>query len=712
MMAIIGPNGSGKSNLADAIRWVLGERSTKELRATQSLDVLFAGTAQQRAASRAWVELTFDNEDGRWPLETAEVSLRRELTRSGESAYLLNGEGIRLIELQQLLGEVGIGAKSYAVISQGTVDRYVVATAEERRELFEEACGIKSLQIKVRSSQNMLTRTHQHAREISAMVHELTPQVRVLSRQATRYQERGAIQQAYDRALDAFLASQWHDSQQAQATLTNQRLGLLDTLAAARQRREEAESQLLAEGRESVPVQVIEQELRGATEAYRRELAEYEKVQTARQEIDEALEKLTLEEEQANVALSRARQASVHFDALKGLRATLRACGDLLLAWENRQALSLETVANLRQDIDRILSLTADELPLTAAHDIVKQLEQPLQEVARVRTLREEKARQREHLPTASPPTRDQLEALAKKLEAAGGTSGRRVPEANDLAAAREAELACERELGAATAALEQAGAQAASVEQDILRERGQKWLERLTAGQVEIAGDASETKVQALAHKLAAIGSIDPVIIKEYEEAKLRHENLTRQLADITQTEEDLTAAIARLTQTIAERFATNLATISRSFSEYFTHLFGGGEAHLKESEAGIEIIVQPPGKRPRYLSLLSGGEKSLTALALVLAILEGQQPPFIVLDEVDAALDEANSARFSNIVRQKASQTQVITITHNRETMGQADTLYGVTMQRDGISKVYSVKLSDVTESGEVESKAEVKV
>jgi chromosome segregation protein len=173
--------------------------------------------------------------------------------------------------------------------------------------------------------------------------------------------------------------------------------------------------------------------------------------------------------------------------------------------------------------------------------------------------------------------------------------------------------------------------------------------------------------------------------------------------------------------------QFAEQFQAIRQAFQEQFVTLFGGGSADLTIVEqevseleeateeiqspiTGVEITVHPPGKKPSHLNLLSGGEKALTSLALLLAIVHVQQPPFVVLDEVDAALDEANSFRFAQMLHELKTKTQCIIITHNRETMGQADVLYGITMQQDGISQVYSVKLADVTAAEFGESVNEV--
>jgi chromosome segregation protein len=163
------------------------------------------------------------------------------------------------------------------------------------------------------------------------------------------------------------------------------------------------------------------------------------------------------------------------------------------------------------------------------------------------------------------------------------------------------------------------------------------------------------------------------------------------------------LRAVLAELDRTMAERFNATFARVADEFADSFTDLFGGGSARLLLAEgnadgtSGVEIIAQPPGKKLQSLSLLSGGERALTAAALLFAILRVNPSPFCVMDEVDAALDESNVVRFRERLKRLADQTQFVVITHNRATIEGADTLYGITMGPDGVSRTLSLRLDD---------------
>jgi len=222
--------------------------------------------------------------------------------------------------------------------------------------------------------------------------------------------------------------------------------------------------------------------------------------------------------------------------------------------------------------------------------------------------------------------------------------------------------------------------------------------------GGAAIDVEATRARIEELRRQIRRLGAINEEAPEDYHELKERHEFLTTQLADLTDAADQLRTAIAELHEEIRTRFTITFEAVNRAFGEYFQAFFGGGHAGLAltdpehPAESGIEIEAQPPGKRIKSLSLLSGGERSLTAVALLFALLTANPAPFCVLDEVDAALDEANVGRFTGALKKLSERTQFIVVTHNRRTIEVADAIYGVSMGRDGVSKVLSLRLSDL--------------
>ena len=208
---------------------------------------------------------------------------------------------------------------------------------------------------------------------------------------------------------------------------------------------------------------------------------------------------------------------------------------------------------------------------------------------------------------------------------------------------------------------------------------------------------------IEKLKAELSSMGAVNLKAIEAYEEHKERHDSLIAQRDDIQQSMQATIQVIQKTNQTSREMFLETFEQVQANFQEVFTQLFGGGETELLLTDAsdvldsGIEIIARPPGKRPQSITQLSGGERSLVAIGLLFAVFKIKPSPFCVLDEVDAALDEANVLRFANLIRAYAENTQFVIITHNRRTMEIADAMYGVTIEQAGISKIVSAKFAE---------------
>jgi chromosome segregation protein len=213
----------------------------------------------------------------------------------------------------------------------------------------------------------------------------------------------------------------------------------------------------------------------------------------------------------------------------------------------------------------------------------------------------------------------------------------------------------------------------------------------------------AADREVAELRRKLNSLGGVNVDALAELDELEARHAQLSGQHADLTAAKQALDQIIGRINADSRRLFAATLDTVKGHFEELFRKLFGGGAADivLEEGvdilESGIEIVARPPGKEPRSISLLSGGEKTLTCVALLLAIFRSRPSPFCILDEVDAALDEANIDRFVSVLQDFLAWTQFVVVTHSKKTMTCAHTLYGVTMQESGVSKRVSVRFED---------------
>ena len=265
------------------------------------------------------------------------------------------------------------------------------------------------------------------------------------------------------------------------------------------------------------------------------------------------------------------------------------------------------------------------------------------------------------------------------------------------IAAAQSALVAREAEAGRAAVVVEHArgelAALAARIESDL------PGLDPTTLALPETIDPRLEATIATLRERLRRVGLVDPAVVEEHAAAKERHAFLTRELADVESAARALRAAIAELDALMRQRFAETFQAVNAAFGRTFGRLFNGGSARLLLTDdgdaPGVEILAQPPGKRSQSLALLSGGERALTAAALLFAILEVNPSPFCLLDEVDAALDESNIVRFRGLLADRAAGAQFVVITHNRGTIEGADTLYGISMSHDGVSQVISLRL-----------------
>jgi chromosome segregation protein len=307
------------------------------------------------------------------------------------------------------------------------------------------------------------------------------------------------------------------------------------------------------------------------------------------------------------------------------------------------------------------------------------------------------------------------LEAAISRVEDLEGVVSRERDEYESLgASAREVERQVALELSARGAAQSRISDLRVQAEQSRLREQHlvEQIRERYILELSEVSqryrdreGDLSEAEVQLrdLREKLGKIGDVNLSAIEEYDDVQKRYEFLNQQHTDLIEAKEQLRRVIDKINRICAKRFRDTFEQVNERFQKVFPVLFGGGEAQLQliedpeKGEMGIDIIAKPPGKKLQSVSLLSGGEKALTAVSLVFSIFLVRPSPYCLLDEVDAPLDDANVTRFNDLVREMAKRSQIIVVTHNKYTMEVASKLYGVTMEEKGVSKMVSVNLAE---------------
>ncbi|HWA32106.1 MAG TPA: AAA family ATPase [Candidatus Paceibacterota bacterium] len=701
IVSIVGPNGSGKSNVVESIRFVLGEQSMKSMRGKSGTDLIFKGSKNLSRGSRASVTVYFDNSDKVFRLSNDAgeevnlnydtISISREVYPDGMNKYILNGSDVRLKDIHNLLSSVHIGASGHHIISQGEADRILNANPRERREMVEDALGLKIYQYKIRDAERKLERTEENMKEVSLLRREIAPHLRFLAGQVEKIEKGKSMREE--------LAGQYALYFKAEgAYLASERAGL---------REEEA------------------------------------KIQKEVREIEEAIKKLPAEdsatggEEEASLEKIEKRIFSLKSESGDLMRELGRVEGALESALKNRGDRNYSSA-----DIERFFREARDTINAALDDDDVIAFRRALEEIqAMIDELEEgeESGADLSELEDAKAAIGDKLEEIKKEEKklsdeiASARENLEKSRESRSLANARRYEFNIRKtELAAALAAVHGRGNALGQSEESLKNEEREavailgplfKKDADVDAGNInkaEIKKDIERLKI-----KLEDYGSIGVgETMKEYEETEARDKFLEKEMTDLSQSIESLEQLIADLKEKIDSEFKDGVKKINKEFHEFFTLLFGGGSASLavearekrkkaaaeedeeeaaedyeddEEAEEGIEIDVSLPQKKVKELNALSGGERSLTSIALLFAMSQVNPPPFLVLDETDAALDEANSRKYGDMLEKLSKKSELIVVTHNRETMSRAGILYGVTIGSDGASKLLSVKFEE---------------
>ncbi|MDP3727293.1 MAG: AAA family ATPase [bacterium] len=692
--AIVGPNGSGKSNVAEAIRWVLGEQSMKSLRGKRGEDLIFSGTPSVARMGKASVGLTFDNRDHLIPLDFESVALERKIFRDGTNEYYLQGSPVRLKDIVELLARIGLGEAKHNIIGQGEVDRILLSSPRERRDLFEEAIGLRLFQLRKREAERKLEETGENTDQVAALLREISPHLKFLKSQAEKAEKREVVRRELEEYYRAYV--------QAEARAITQAIQSLR--------------------RESGPAATKLERLNGEIARLRKDIESGDGGGNANN--------LRVKEQELGKLESRRRELERELGRIEG---RIDAAHPRIRGRERVSVTEVE--AALRPIIDELSALTAVE-GMEALYAKIRSLAERFRlAVSELKRAAGGGSPEGENLAAERERIQGELELIASALERARQELGKAVQGIQNAEARirGQFEKLREREDEANTlrAALQRLGFEEEKLS---LRQRdldrmieesgfGRGELLRGDSPFTELGAEEVKRKIERLRARLEEIGGIDDAVLKEYQDTRVRHDFLERELADLAAAARDLRGLISELEDRIERDFQTGFAKIKDEFHHYFRIIFGGGKGVLAyvplkkslpagededatdtnaETDYGIDIEVDLPRKRIKGLAMLSGGEKALVSIALLFAITAVNPPPFLVLDETDAALDEANSKKYGVILKELSRKTQLILITHNRETMQQAGILYGVTMGDDGISKILSLKLEEAENYG----------
>ncbi len=892
--SLLGPNGCGKSNIVDSIKWVLGEQSTKTLRAGSMQDVIFNGTDTRKPLQMAEVTLSIDNENHNLPTDVPEIVIRRRIYRSGESEYYLNGQRCLLKNIKELFMDTGVGKSAYSILEQGKIDQILSNKPEDRRYIFEEAAGISRYKAKCIEAQNRIARADEHIAQLMTTVAETKRTYdRTRNQAAKAMQWEELSQRAFDLDVDSSLvrldtllklkdvreqkkveaerrmqdlkaklssfdddivqSSEQVDSVRDEVRALELKIasneatiqGLSDTISTLEDNyRSYIENMNSSEDRCKAIASEIERyksermESEDQLALYQESLEEKEgqlkytqnQLDKSQKEIEELnriivktedenskldQELLSLSEELKDVieeliaevdektgaeySFQRREKAnqslidSIH-SISSSIRRRLEFIDSIANGVEYSKEIARKDYEKILADIDKLLSLFSEYK--SSIPPVVDTLLSPEGLMSKKRSVeaREKEARDeieknkaiiangrtdigmrqldiqtfqsniasiKEHIGSLRSyvdSERDKLKSydrqiLQKELDLEderkkSETARVRVKEIGDRIKAKDDEkstlvaqikkLSAEREdangklsekfnalankrkekddaYKAMNDAQHEVEAQAMYITntensiKDVFTNFFEKHARNLNEFEERLNDNLRDeaslrAQYEEVQRKIQSLGSINHLAKDEFDQAEDQYKFYTRQLDDYNKAKSDMENVLSEIENKSIELFLESYKTISDNFQAMFKRLFGGGNAELRLVDednvltSGIEILAQPPGKSKATLSLLSGGERSMTAVALLFATYQVKPSPFCILDEIDAALDDRNIGFFLDVLQDFAKESQFIIITHNKHTVTGGNSMLGVSQQEAGVSTAVAYRIGSV--------------
>jgi chromosome segregation protein len=719
IVAVVGPNGSGKSNIVDALRWLLGERDAKNLRGAKVEDLIFAGTQKRARVGMAQASLYFENKNKFFPVDFEEVVVSRQISRDGASKYYLNKSEILLRDLIDFLAKARLGSKGMIVIGQGDSDLFIRSTPTERREMIEEMLGLREYQIKKADAERRLKNSKINLDKVTALVEEIEPHLRSLKRQTSRWERRGALEEELRSLENTFFGSQLHE-------LHSKSVQVEERVAAHAKQYDVLEKEKKAAETRQAAIEESQPEERKRLAKIKDEVTA---LMDARSKLQKDVGRIEAEIEMAKKSGTRARgvddRSKEHFvDVLEKIKAELESVlNEEPLAVQAAIETVLEEIGFALEERDEPHVAKAGPVPESLRREFeeaAKDLATFEKSIASLRTKEKELETSQEDFYSMFKAAVADVQVAQGKLDSWEKINRELLLEKERIDLRRDEVLR----------QVDQAG------------RRAEEFRDGTSLEDAVIATASSgfsgsfvdmEHRIFRLRGDLASIGEVDHALMKEAEDTATRHAFLVKESEDLNKAVADLTALMHELNEKIKTEFDKSLSKINDEFAKFFALMFDGGSAKLKvlkpksertvedeedvdgdgasgatgeegeqteeelyqEKNGGVDIEIKLPRKKTTSLDMLSGGERSLVGIAALFAMVSVSPPPFLVLDEIDAPLDERNARRFGTMLKDFSRHTQFIVVTHNRATMEAADILYGVTLAEDGSSKIVSLKL-----------------
>lgn len=726
---IVGPNGSGKSNIADAVSWVLGEQSPKTLRGESMGDIIFRNKKEELGIAE--VSLVFDNSDRMLPLEFQEVKVTRRVYSKGGSEYFINSSPCRLLDIQEIISDSGIGKGLYIIINQGQINEIAVLKPLDRKNIIDELIGISKHKVRRDRSKSKLLKINENINRINDLIQEVRRIMDPLKIEAKKAQEYYNVSNALKKEeISLFLTYindlnyKWDFENKAYRKYKDELEDVSKKISSAIKVREEYEKLISSKKDEFNFWEEKLENFKSNENALDNMSALVKSQRTMFSTVynmfdlklyrDKGIEKnLTGKSEGkfssvVQIFSDRIKKIEKLFNRILKKINTAAIDKAIMLDIGGDENLIRKELNELKEmvgkyNVDSINKSKPEDLPNKDREDKIKSL-------------------CKENLDRS-----EQLSGILKRVFVISKEIGKRLyPEFEKKKNSVKEELnrIDKLEIDVNKLNISKSNLENNLYKINLKKEQIKERVKDLTLRIVDeynISVDfafknykpvtdikKSSAIVNKLKNELKKIGIVNPNAILEYNKIKERFDFLWSQKQDLDESKGGLEELITKINKEIEDYFIERFEAINKNFKYYFKTLFPLGEGELQltsdnnggDNNTGVDLKVDIGNSKFVPLSLLSGGEKTLVSIAFLFSIFSTKPSPFYIFDEIDASLDDINLNRFLSLVKKFSQDRQIIMITHQKKSMEIADTIYGVTMQSDSISKIIAEKLNNKNE------------
>ena len=680
---IVGPNGCGKTNIVDAIRWVLGEQKTSRLRSSKMEDVIFNGASNIKPLGLCEVYLTVQNDKGLLPIEYSEVEIGRRLYRNGDSEYFINKTSCRLKDIYNLFVDTGMSSDAYSVIELNMIEQILSDKDDSRRSMFEEAASVNKYKSQRRSALRKFELNNRDLERIDDIILEIEMQVKSLELQLKRFKRHEKLSLQLKEEEINLASVKIVELEKGIKPLE----GLLkkkNILLKKNSSKKESESVELTDARNFyLAEKEILEKMKVAVDALTEDLLK--EVQTKNRESSKGMEVL---EGELQKKISQLNQFDK--DYIK-IVSDCNDCGKpVTIISECNHCGKVEsgkkyTVIETDQKYEKLKSSIEDYKDKIQLYNKEKEfdfnkIDDAIKEMQKKINLNKLELRNKEQDVNQA---FMRMESIRVKIDAD------RFNKDDIFYDIKNVEMK-----------IAESNIKISQIKEMIKEKFGDDFKIKIIK---DYSVSAMTYNVEKIKRSIEAIGPINWAVSDEYDEQSKRLKVLKDQRFDLLEAEKNLKDAIKKIDLVAKKQFLDTFEKIKNNFEEMFKVFFVGGEGSINLEDiddplnSNIVIFAQPPGKKNSSLRMLSAGEKSLTAIALLFSIYQYKPSPFCILDEIDAPLDDINIKKFTDVISEYSKSTQFIMVTHNKLTMESADCIYGVTAEKKGISKVISINFTE---------------